>query len=648
MKNIRAQNILFLCDDIHLVKEQLNGHKLTSIPELHTLRDDISTDEIIPVSRMYHYDDKLKHYAHIGFETQGEKPIEKDTLVNGGFNILVAGKRYGKGSSREHAPLAEISAGIELVFAESFEYIYQQNAANIGLLTSTNFSLLEALMRGESIDIEAILKGYSPLSAEIVRSGGLIPYGEHQSNLNHIESTSTKPQSYTEKILRRHLLQGEYQAGSDTFIKGDWRFTHEAYCGMAEYLLSQHYPEPLPLHQPEKIVIFEEHFAYRHRSTHYQNLGVVRKFDALGEATRNFAKKYPVNFHGLLKDQEGSEGITHPIMIERYALPGEVVVGTESHTTHIGAIGAFTAGVGTTNMANAMVTGQVRFSIPKVVNIHLTGQLKTGVMAKDIVLYLLSRSDIKSGALIGKAIEYTGEIIDALGIDERATLTNMAVEMGAVTGIVAPDAKTISFLKEHRNIDFIPKSWMQSDKDANYAKTFHIDCSDISAMISAPGDPGNALYPQELSEAINIDIAYGGSCTAGKKTDFDHYYKVLNWAYNQGLEVHKNVKLYLQYGSINVLKYCQDKGYTALFNQMGIEILNPQCGACCGCGPGASSHQEQITISSINRNFPGRSGPGKVWLGNPETVIASAIMGRICSFEQLQQSYKESSLAKSD
>src|SRR5436305_658477 len=130
-----------------------------------------------------------------------------------------------------------------------------------------------------------------------------------------------------------------------------------------------------------------------------------------------------------------------------------------------------------------------------------------------------------------------------------------------------------------------------------------------------------------------LDIAYGGSCTAGKREDFDQYHAVLSWAAERGLRVAPQVKLYLQFGTTAVRDYCIDKGYLAAFERVGAEVLQPSCGACAGCGPGSSTSTEQVTVSAINRNFPGRSGPGKVWLASPPTVAASAIGGRLMSFE---------------
>jgi 3-isopropylmalate/(R)-2-methylmalate dehydratase large subunit len=154
--------------------------------------------------------------------------------------------------------------------------------------------------------------------------------------------------------------------------------------------------------------------------------------------------------------------------------------------------------------------------------------------------------------------------------------------------------------------------------------------------LSIAGDPGNGLSIEQLTNKVDVDIAYGGSCTAGKREDFDHYHEVLVWGLSQGLKLPSHVQLYLQYGTTAVRDYCEARGYDKTFQAMGARILQPSCGACANCGPGSSTQKEQVTVSAINRNFPGRSGPGQVWLASPPTVVASALTGYLCSFEQLQ------------
>jgi 3-isopropylmalate/(R)-2-methylmalate dehydratase large subunit len=217
-------------------------------------------------------------------------------------------------------------------------------------------------------------------------------------------------------------------------------------------------------------------------------------------------------------------------------------------------------------------------------------------------------------------------------------LTNMTAELGGFTGIVEPDDETVRFLRERRGVGFALEPWMKSDPDARYADVIRIDAAAITPMVARPGDPGHGLPLAQVAERPRIDIAYGGSCTAGKREDFDQYHAVLAWAAVRGLR--SKVRLYLQFGTVDVRDYCERCGYLAAFEAVGAEMLQPACGACANCGPGASDRAEQVTVSAINRNFPGRSGPGSVWLASPATVAASAILGRLGSFAELREQGK--------
>ena len=287
-------------------------------------------------------------------------------------------------------------------------------------------------------------------------------------------------------------------------------------------------------------------------------------------------------------------------------------------------------------MANAFVTGAVRLTMPASLRVELSGALPPGVTAKDVVLHILALPEIRAGAGVGKVFEFCGEVVGNFSIDERATLTNMTAELGGLTGIVAPDKETLRFLRERRGVDSQLEPWMHSDPGASYAARLHIDCAGLAPMVAAPGDPGNGLPLSSVKDRPRVHIAYGGSCTAGKREDFDHYHEVLSWAVEHGLRVPAGVTLYLQYGTTAVRDYCVQKGYDRTFAAVGARILQPSCGACANCGPGSSTDASQVTVSAINRNFPGRSGPGRVWLASPPTVAASALLGELVSFEELK------------
>ena len=641
--------LLFLSRAPALVCRQLAGACL-SRADAGPLRDDVSTDEITPVAILGHYDARLGDFAHTGLRCGDQNPVGAGDLRRAGYAVLVAGRRYGKGSSREHSPTAEMLAGVRLVIAESFERLYRQNADNIGLFTSTDLSLADRIVQGHVPDVEELVAGREPLAAAILRAGGLLRWGRaHLSAATSVVAVPpVRPQTLVEKILTRHRLAVAGTApdpgpGDGLFVQADWRFIHEYYTGMADTLLTQALGGGYRLQRPNQVVVFEDHSSYLHESPAHVRGGLIPLMQAMCQAQRDFAARHGLRTHRTLTDAEAARddgsnqaGISHAMMAEHYALPGQVVVGTDSHTPHSGALGCLAFGVGTSDMASAFVTGAVRMTWPDTVRVELQGELAPGVTAKDLMLHLLALPFVREGGGIGKVFEFSGSGIAPLSVDERATLTNMCAELGGLTGIVAPDAQTQRFLRDRRGVTPVLEDWMCSDADAPVAHHLRIDLSALGPMLARPGDPGQGLRVEALPEPVRIDIAYGGSCTAGKREDFDHYHAVLAWGLAQGLRLPAHVQLFLQYGTTAVRDYCRRQGYERTFDALGVRLLQPSCGACANCGPGSSTRPDQVTVSAINRNFPGRSGPGQVWLASPPTVMASALAGELVSWQQLR------------
>jgi 3-isopropylmalate/(R)-2-methylmalate dehydratase large subunit len=265
------------------------------------------------------------------------------------------------------------------------------------------------------------------------------------------------------------------------------------------------------------------------------------------------------------------------------------------------------------------------------------GKRRPNVTAKDYILKLLAMDYIRSGKALAKVMEYSGEAIEDLGVDERATMCNMAAEIGGFTGIVAPDKKVVDFLVERRGMNRAETEklivGLQSDARAEYAHVIEMDASEIYPMVATPGDPGNGKYIRDLNTPVPVEIAYGGTCTAGKNEDMDMYAAVLNDALQQGKQVSPSVQFYIQFGSQETREYCLRKGYLDIFRRAGAKVIEPSCGACINAGPGVSTRPDQIVISAQNRNFPGRSGPGQMYLASPYTVAASAIAGYITEYQ---------------
>lgn len=646
--------ILYLTEDTDLLKRQLGGETLR-YDEARKLIDNISTDELTPGWVCYYFDETLARYCLVGLRGN---VIERDAIKGGGFNVIVSGISKGCGSSRETAPYSELTAGVKLVIAKSIEKIYGQNAQNIGLLTSTDFSLIERIERGESIPIEEFTRGLDPISASIVEHGGLFAYNRARM-AGHISppeiATKPRPMTLCEKIVASHAIAdaktgklgiAAVKPDDALFVRTDVRFSHEYVTPMAESLFRQGFGPEASVQEPESVFAFRDHLTFLDlvMPEAHKKMGLKEQAGKLATVQESFTEKQGIKLYGeVYRDGElvGSEAICHNKVIEELALPGQLVIGTDSHTCMAGALGCFAFGVGSTDMANAWYTRDVRLKVPESVRFVLKGRMREGVCAKDVMLYLLSQPFWKTGQGIGKVLEFTGEGVKAMGIDERATLTNMAVEAGGFTGIIEADEVIVDYLVKQRGVDAdeVRARIVRADEGAEYFETFEVDLSAIEPMVATPGDPRNGIPLRDLEEKVGgevkINVAYGGSCTGGKKADMDMYAQVLKAALDKGKKVAEGVQLYIQFGSQEIRRYAEERGYIDVFNRANAKLVDPSCGACIRAGPGVSFTPDEVTVSAINRNFPGRSGPGKVYLASPLVVAASAIAGKIVSPEEI-------------
>jgi 3-isopropylmalate/(R)-2-methylmalate dehydratase large subunit len=651
--------ILYLADDADVVSRQLAGQDLAWTPAVR-LRDNISTDEITPAYICYYFDETLGEFPYLGFKAGDKFPITRGSVKQGGFVASVAGKRRGKGSSREQSPYAEMCAGIKLVVGESIERIYKENCQNLGVLATTDFKVLESVKQGRPIPLSAFTDGEGQITKDIIEFGGLFNYNvaRLQGKAKVPAATTPKrPMTIAEKIFARHWVVDAsagkvgveaVKPGDEGFFLTDIRFSHEYVTPMSAIFFEQLVGPDEPLADPGSIFFFRDHLTFlalAMRPEHVE-MGLLDVAAELEKKQREFAQKKGVKLYGQLEGRlnlhgavtaAGSEAICHSKILESHALPGQIIIGSDSHTPHAGAVGCVAFGVGTTAIFNSWITRDTRVQVPQSFNVIVRGRKPDNVTAKDFMLQILRHPYVKNGDAIGQIVEYAGDAVEALSVDERATMTNMAAEVGAFTGIIAPDAKTVDYLIQQRGM---PRSEAErmceglfSDPDARYVKVIEIDAAKLKPMIALPGDPGNGLFIDELGKTVKVDIAYAGSCTAGKREDMDMYARVFSGGLERGLKVAAGVQCWIQCGSQDVFRYCQEKGYDRIFREVGATFIEPSCGACINAGPGVSRKPTDVTISAINRNFPGRSGPGQLYLASPYTVAASALAGVITAWE---------------
>jgi 3-isopropylmalate/(R)-2-methylmalate dehydratase large subunit len=641
--------ILYLTEDPDLIRRQLAGEDLKWTPTMK-LRDNISTDEITPAYICYYHDETLGDFPYLGLQAGGEFPVSEKSVRQGGFAVSVSGKRRGKGSSREQSPYAEMMAGIQLVVAENIERIYHQNCLNLGMLATTDFSVIERVKTGETIPLSVFTEGKDEVTREIIEYGGLFNF-----NLARLQGkvvvpaikTAARPMTVAEKIFAKHMVTDlakdevgveAVAPGDSGFVRCDLRFSHEYVTPMAAIFYENLVGKEVPLRDRESVVFFRDHLTFLEMAMTQERIdaGLLTVAQSLATKQAQFAEDQDITLHGETT-AGGSEAICHSKVTQSYALPGQLIIGTDSHTPHSGALGCVAFGVGTTAIFNSWITKDTMARVPESVKIEISGKRRPGVTAKDFMLEILRHPYVRDGHAIGKIVEYCGEAVKDLSVDERATMTNMAAEVGALTGIVAPDQKTVEFLMDWRGMKREKAEQLieglQSDPEAQYAETLRFDAASIEPLVALPGDPGNGVAISELPNTVKIDIAYAGSCTAGKKEDMDMYAEVLENALSAGRRVHPDVTFWIQFGSQEVKEYCRERGYLELFEKVGARVIEPSCGACINAGPGVSDNRDQVTVSAINRNFPGRSGPGQMYLASPYTVAASALAGQIEAYE---------------
>ncbi len=410
----------------------------------------------------------------------------------------------------------------------------------------------------------------------------------------------------TEKILRAHLVDGEYVKGQEIGIRIDQTLTQDA-TGTMAYLEFE--AIGVPRVKTERSVAYIDHNTLQNG---FENADDHRFIGSV-------AKK-----HGIYFSRPGN-GICHQVHLERFGIPGKTLIGSDSHTPTGGGIGMIAIGAGGLDVAVAMGGGAYYITCPKVVKVELTGKLRPWVAAKDVILEVLRRMSVKGG--VGKVIEYVGEGVKTLSVPERATITNMGAELGATTSIFPSDEITKQFLKAQCREDvWIP---LAADEDAVYDEELTINLSELVPLAACPHSPDNVKSVEEIGK-LKVDQVCIGSCTNSSLLDMLKVAYIL-----KGKTVDPSVSLAIAPGSKQVLNMLAQNGALSDLIEAGARILESACGPCIGMGQ--SPNSKGISLRTFNRNFEGRSGTkdGQIYLVSPEMAAASALTGYLTDPREL-------------
>lgn len=556
-----------------------------------TLGDDVNTDDIVPARRCTRADPD--HLARYAFEhVLGEGRLGAD------YDEIHAGRNFGCGSSREHAPVALRAAGIRVVRAVSFAPIFHRNAVNIGLPLE---------LSGTSIP--------DPVIGAIVRAGGLASFNRLRRAGAPLPRTCTarRPMTLGEKLLARAAGTAFVQPGETVFTGVDLAMCHDAVAAPTSRLFHHEFGAAARVLRPDRVVFVADHFI---------QVNDIRPDADAPRLLREmvaFAEEQGCRLYDVVSPGEAA-GICHVLLPEEGLVrPGMMIAGTDSHTCTYGAFGSFAVGIGTTDMANLLATGDTWLTVAPTILVRLEGRLPAGCCAKDVMLHLLGH--IGCDGASGRILEFRGPIVTEMAMDERMTLANMAIECGAVSGLIAPDAVTREWLRSRAGADL---DEVHGDGDAEFERVLTLELTDLEPQVALPPRPDNVRPISALGE-VPITRAFIGSCTGGKLHDLAEAAAVL-----EGRRVAPGVEMFLVPASRRVREEAERLGYWATFERAGVTLLRSACGACINAGRGTLGPNE-TGVFATNRNFTGRSGDpsARNFLASPRVVAISAVRGRI-------------------
>lgn len=580
-----------------------------------TFGNDIDTDTIIPGKRgTIPTIEEMKKYA---FELL--KPEFGSTVRPG--DILVAGSNFGCGSSREQAATVLSHNGVRCIIAKSFARIFFRNAFNSGIILLTCDGIQDVVKGGDIVTVDLEQHKVSangkefPVGAipqnlfDIVAHGGLIADtkrrlagGFQPEPHKELDDRERRWKGFTlaEKILRKNAGVEQVKPGDIVISHPDMFMIHDIY---TPYLLDTlHQIGAEKIFDPDRVTIIFDHC---------MPTAVAKNDSAHYVAGLELAKEY-----GIEKIHIG-EGICHSLMHEKkYARPGCVATATDSHTTTYGGAGCFCSGIGTAEMAAALITGELWFKVPEAIKIVLNGHLPKGVLSKDVILKILG--DIKADGGQYKSLEFTGPAAHEMSMDARFTVANMALEAGAKCGLFEADQKTADYY----GVPLSEIDWVTMDEEAQYEKVLTYDVNELEPQLSCPQGVDN-VHPIREVEGTPMDEVYLGSCTNGSIEDLAIAAEIL-----KGKHVPETMRFIVVPATNAVFKEAIRRGYIRTFIEAGAVICHPCCGLCCGMPYGLMYDDERI-LSTANRNFIGRQGTKKTlsYLCSPAVAAATALTG---------------------
>jgi len=413
----------------------------------------------------------------------------------------------------------------------------------------------------------------------------------------------------TEKILARASGKSKVSPGDVVFVNVDKVMVHDVSGPGVIAVFEKLRKSGMKIEKlwdPDKVWVAEDHFVPAADKISAQNVVLLT----------NFTKQFGITKH--FKYGMGQYGICHTLSHEEaMVLPGEVYVGGDSHTNTTGALGAFAAGLGHTDVAYVMLNGKIWFKIPETLYFKLNGKLPDYVMAKDFILKIIG--DIGTDGAAYNTMQFGGTGISEMSVEERLTLTNMSTEAGAKSGIIEPDQKLRDYLAARGATKY---NEVHGDADAQYKKVYEYEASELEPIVAKPFSPENTVVARELS-SIDLDKAYIGSCTGAKLEDLRAVAKIL-----KGRTV--KIRTEILPAAISIFRKAMDEGLLKIFMDAGVVVGPPTCGACCGAHMGVLA-KDEVCISTTNRNFPGRMGhiESKTYLASPLVTAASAVTGKI-------------------